>query len=85
MTHIDYGRTKDLELLTREYAKAKYRHDREDIEKALKRIMHTSLPITMLREDLLRATRANDRSSVKRIIMHIQKVRQDETYGKEIS
>lgn len=85
MAHLDYGRTKDLELLTKEYAKARYKHDRQSIEEAMIRIMRTSLPIAMLREDLLRATRAGDRVAVKKIIMHIQKVRQDETYGKEIS
>jgi hypothetical protein len=85
MAHLDYGRTKDLEILTKEYENARYRHDREDIEKAMKRIMQTSLPIAMLREDLLRAMKAKDRVSVKKIIMHINKVRQDETYGKEFS
>lgn len=85
MAHLDYGRTKDLELLTQEYAKARYRHDKEDIEEAMKRIMRTSIPIAMLREDLLKATRAGDRVAVNKIIMHINKVRQDETYGREIS
>jgi hypothetical protein len=51
----------------------------------MKRIMRTSVPINALREDLLKATAAGDRVAVKKIIMHIQRIRQDEIYGREIA
>ena len=82
---MDYGRQKDLEILSSEYQTARYRHDKDDIINAMNKIMRASVPIRMLREDLLKATMANDRVAVKKIIMHINKVRQDETYGREIS
>lgn len=82
---MDYGRQHDLEILTNEYEKAPYQHDKDEILGVMKRIMRTSVPINSLREDLLKATRVGDRPAVKRIIAHIQKIRQDETYGREIS
>lgn len=85
MAHLDYGRIKDLELLTKEYEKTSFKHDRDDIERSIRRIMNVSPEIAKLREDLVLATRARDRKSISKIVMKINKIRQDETYGKEIS
>lgn len=85
MAHLDYGRIKDLEQLTKDYANAQFQHDRDDIERSIKKIMNTSSTIAKLREDLVLATRDRDRRSVDKIIMKIHKIRQDETYGKEFS
>lgn len=82
---MDYGRKFDLELLTKEYEQAKYQHDRDEIYEVIKKIMRSSVPINSLREDLLKAMRAGDRVAVKKITMHINRVKQDETYGREIS
>ncbi len=72
-------------MLAKAYREAPYKHDRDDIERAMNRIMSESIPIKMLREDLLKATKAKDRVAVKKIVEHMNKIRQDETYGKEIS
>lgn len=82
---LDYGRQKDLELLYKEYEKAPYKHDREEIERTIDRILRTSVPIRSLRQKLLLATHAKDRRAVKKIIMEINYHKQNETYGREIS
>lgn len=82
---MDYSRIKDLEILTTERKKANTEWDRREIDHTIERIMRESVPLRSLREDLVRATRAGDRVAVKKIVMHINRVRQDETYGKEIS
>lgn len=82
---MDQSRLKDLEILTTERKKANTEWDRRDIDRTIERIMRESVPLRSLREDLVKATRAGDRVAVKKIVMHINRVRQDETYGKEIS
>lgn len=81
---MDYGRKNDLEDL----AKLLQRGDlstraRAEIEETMHKIANQSAPITSLRERLIRATRAGDVGEIRKIQHHIQKVRQDETYGRE--
>lgn len=81
----DRTRLDDLEILSKELERANTEHDRRDIQEAINRIMRTSVPIQSLRDDLVRATRARDHRQVKKIVAHINYIRQNETYGKEIS
>lgn len=82
---MDYGRLKDLEILSEGLKQAKSSSEKRDIEQVINRIMKTSVPIQSLREKLIKATAVNDRPAIKRIVAHINYVRQNETYGKEIS
>lgn len=67
------------------YASTPYKHDRLEIESAMQRILRESVPIKGLRERLILQVKARDRVGAKKTIMHINKIKQDETYGREIS
>lgn len=81
---LDQSRNYDLEQLaemltdTRQTPKA-----REEIERTMYAIVHQSTPITSLRERLVRAVRAGDTGTIRKIQMHIQAIRQQETNGRE--
>lgn len=79
---MDKTRDKDLEEITQAIKEARTQGERDYLEKIAYRIINTSAPIRSLREDLVSAVRVGDTRSVSRITAHINKIRQDETYGK---
>lgn len=85
MADFDYGRKKDLEELYKEREKAPYQHDRDFFDQAIGRIKRESSEIRNLRQDLLEQTASGDKDAQKKTIEKINKQRQDETGGREIS
>lgn len=82
---MDYGRQQDYLELTKALKNAGSRQEQEKLEKIMYRIVNESAPIKSLRDTLIKAMRAHDLPTVKRVQQHINKIRQDETYGREIS
>lgn len=58
---LDYGRQQDLELLYQDYQNMKSMHRRKQIEKLMSDIMSENNADRKLRDELIKATRANDR------------------------
>lgn len=79
---MDHTRKYDLEQLSEAIKEAKSRAEVAYYEKLAWRIMGESEPIRALRHDLMMAMRAGDLRAVKKIELHIQHIRQNETYGK---
>ena len=59
---LDYGRQIDLETLYADYAKEKSLHWRQRIEQTISKILSESGASRQLRDELIRATRVNDRN-----------------------
>lgn len=79
---IDYGRQNDIQELAQAISEAKTQGEREYYEKIAHKILNESDRIKHLREQLIKASRANDRRTIEKICNRIQYVRMDETYGK---
>lgn len=78
---IDYGRKMDIEELMQAIKVSTSRAEKEHFEKILYRIINQSTAIGSLRTELLQATRAKDLNKVRRLQLHIQRVRLEETRG----
>lgn len=78
---LDYGRTKDLEMLAEGIKQARTLGEKQYLEKIAYRIMNESTTIKSLRQDLIRAFKVRDMSKVKRLQDQMNKVRLDETNG----
>lgn len=79
--NLDYGRLQDLEDLTKAIKEAQTQGERDHLKKIMERILSQSVSVTSLRNDLIKATKAGDDRTVKRLTDHIQRVRQEETAG----
>ncbi len=78
---IDYARQFDLEDLDRLSKEAKTTSEKERYQKLAHKIINQSTTITSLRNEMTQAFRAGDFGKVKRIRLHIQAVRLEETRG----
>ena len=82
MADLDFGRKNDLEMLAEAMKNARSTSEKEHYEKIAHRIVTESTEIGVLRADLIQAVRASDKRAIRMIEARIQKIRQDETYGK---
>lgn len=78
---IDTGRQYDLEDLDKLIKESKTVGEKERYEKQAYKIMNQSTTITSLRNEMIQAFRARDMGKVRRIRLHIQAARLDETRG----
>lgn len=62
---LDYGRQNDLEELHDAYQKEKSSFWREQIEKAISKIMQESGSSRQLRDELIKSIRAGDRTHIR--------------------
>jgi len=78
---IDRGREIDLEELSKAMKSARTQGEREYLERIMYRIINQSTTVTSLRTELINATRAKDLNRIRKIQLHLQYVRLEETRG----
>lgn len=71
---LDYGRQQDLELLYSDYLKEPSPYWREQLEKAMDKILSESGASRQLRDELIRATRVNDRSRMEYLRVELRRL-----------
>ena len=78
---IDYGRQTDLEDLAEGIKNARNVAEREYLEKIMYRIVNQSTEVSSLRNELIGAMRIKDVNKIKRIQLHLQALKLEETRG----
>ena len=80
---VDIGRQHDLLFLTNSLKEARDGREKEKIEKIMYKVVNESISVRSLRNELIGAMRAGDRNKVRKLQMHIQYIRKNETNGTE--
>lgn len=78
---MDSGRKFDLEEVATAIKNARTQSEREHYEHLGYRLINETTTIRSLRDELVKAMRANDIRKVARITQHIQYIRAEETNG----
>ena len=71
---LDYGRQQDMEELYDAYASETSPYKREQIEKTMNKILSESGATRQLRDELIRATRVNDRDRMDYLRLELRRV-----------
>ena len=74
---LDQGREIDLEMLYSDYQSERTRFGKELIEKTISKIMNESGASRRLRDELIKATRVNDRNQMEYLRHELRKVDAD--------
>lgn len=71
---LDQGREIDLEMLYSDYQSEQSKHGRELIEKTISKILNESGASRRLRDELIRATRVNDRNQMEYLRLELRNI-----------